>query len=114
MKRLNSFIENNRHGTGDDQSDSMLLNVTCFPYGWVRLPAILLGGIGVLGILMCHLESVARIFSFLRMPPELYCYLITAGALILFGISLIRHTTEKIIHPGITKKLSSQANWRSV
>lgn len=114
MKRLNSTIENNHYGTGVAPSDSMLLNVTYFPYGWVRIPAILLGGVGVLGILMFHLESAARLFSFLRMPPELYCYLITIGASLLFGISLIRHTTEKVIHPAAAKKTSLPTHWRSV
>lgn len=58
-------------------------------YAWLRWPAILLGSVGVLGILSIKLKALAAISAFFNMPSIGYCYVITTGAVILFGISVV-------------------------
>jgi hypothetical protein len=105
--------QKDRAGT-QHKSGGTLTKAIYLPYGWVRNPAILLGCIGVLGILIHRVGSIAAVFSFLNMPPEAMCYLITIGASILFGISMICEKSEKEIGPATTVPLQIEQNWRSV
>ena len=74
-----------------------------------RVPAIVLGCVGLLGILIHRVVSIANVFSFLNMPPEVICYLITISASVLFGLSMICKKSEKEIEPR-----TIQPNWRSM
>ena len=84
------------------------------PYGYMRIPAILFGCIGILGILTCKVEAFAIKFSFLNLPEEWACYLITIGALVLFGTSMIYKQSEKEIDYDGNVSMQLQENWRSM
>jgi len=84
------------------------------PYGWLKIPAILVGGIGLLGLLVHNIEAVAAELAFLNIPPKGSCYWIAAGALILLGISICcKHSKEKIaLDKGVFGK--TDETWRTV
>lgn len=58
-------------------------------YRWLRWPSLLLGGMGVWGILYAKLNVVAEYSALFNLPSLRYCWVITAGAAILFGLSRI-------------------------
>jgi hypothetical protein len=90
------------------------VKVTYAPYAWLKFPAILLGVVGLLGILIDTVQTVAVKCSLLNMPPRGSCYLITAGAIILLGIAILyKHSKEEIAFDQRTPQQPDE-NWRSV
>ncbi len=97
------------------QSEEQVRIEYCFwPYGWLRLPSILLVGVGILGILCRRVEPMGQALRFWNMPPEFACYGIVLGACILFGISLIcRHRQTDILAAAPTAT-NGREHWRSI
>lgn len=90
------------------------ITVRCTPYAWLKFPAILMGVVGLSGILAHKFETVAAKLSFLNMPPQGSCYLITAGAIILLGISILYKQSKREIIFAQGNCLETEENWRSV
>ena len=91
-----------------------VVRVTYLPYGWVRIPAIIVGCIGILGILGHRIEPAGTLISLFNMPREAICYVITAGAAILFGISMICKKSDREINLHQATPLQIRQNWRSM
>ncbi len=114
MRKHNETIEHHDAGTAHRQATIQRIRVSDAPYGWLRLPAGVIGAVGLLGIVIHHVESAAAMFWFLRMPQEVRCYLITAGAAILFGLSLVGRRRERKIRRTDETAMPVRTRWRSV
>ncbi len=79
-------------------------------YSCLRIPSLLLGGLGVWGIANDKLEVVSKVSSFFNLPPVEYCYVIVIGAAILFGISLL---SRKVQNKTDAATLNRHDVWRN-
>lgn len=81
-------------------------------YAWLRIPAVLLGSIGLLGILSVKFQA-ASMLSFFRMPSVGMCCLIVAGAalLLVLSITVVKETKKNDVVQAIPERLHE--SWRS-
>ena len=118
MKRMSSTNRNSellREPQKDERpSGTARVEVNYSPFAFLRIPAIILGCIGVLGILIDNVEMVSVKFSFLNIPPEWLCYVIAAIALVLFGVSLTCPQSKKEVMFRKMTPTSLPENWRSI
>lgn len=104
-----------RDGGRFDQSGEKARIQCCYrPYGWLRIPSMLLVCVGVLGILSSRVEAVAEALSFLNTPPEIASYGVVLGAFLLFGFSLISQRRQTEITVGTSAAEAGREHWRSI
>lgn len=114
MKKYKDTIEHLDAGTARRQAPIQRIRVSDAPYGWVRLPAVIIAAMGLLGIVVHHVESAAALLWFLRMPDAMRCYLITAAATVLFALSLVGRHREREIRRTDETAMPVRTRWRSV
>lgn len=90
------------------------IRIRFYPYRWVRYPAVVLGLVGAVCGLSHHVRAVASALAFAKMPGELSCYLIVAGAVVLFGLSLLRETMDSELAADGPVSSRRGSGWRSI
>ncbi len=82
-------------------------------YPWLRIPSVLLGSIGLLGILPVKFQAAASMLSFFRMPSVGMCCLIVAGSATLFvlSITVVKETKKTDVVQAVPEHLHE--SWRS-
>ncbi|MBC8392812.1 MAG: hypothetical protein H8E17_09655 [Deltaproteobacteria bacterium] len=83
-------------------------------YAWLRIPAVLLGSIGLLGILAVQFESVGFWLSYFRMPSVNVCYLIAAvtGMVFVLSFTVVKKSERNDVIVGTISRHLHES-WRS-